>query len=90
MAAETTGLSSAALVGAGWMKRATYDEPRLSEIVDLYKELGFEVYIQPFNPLEETICAECLKVSPQKYKTVYTRKAANIEDLINEVCRDRI
>lgn len=72
-------MSSATLVGAGWEKRATYDEPRLSEIAELYKELGFEVYIQPFNPDEETHCAECLKFSPEKYKTVYTRKAVNIE-----------
>jgi hypothetical protein len=79
MAAETTGLSSAAPVGAGWKKCGTYDELRLSEIVDLYEDLGFEVYIQPFNPDEETGCAECLKVSPEKYKTVYTRKAADRE-----------
>lgn len=75
MTAETTGMSSAALVDAGWQKRATYDELRLAEIVEMYEDLGFEVYVQPFNPDEETGCAECLKVSPEKYKTVYTRKS---------------
>ena len=79
MAAKKTGMSSAALVGAGWEKRATYDEPRLSELVEMYKELGYEVCLQQFNPGEETGCAECLKVSPEKYKTVYTRKAVDIE-----------
>ena len=27
----------------GWTKRTTIDEPRLSELVELYEELGFEV-----------------------------------------------
>jgi NAD-dependent dihydropyrimidine dehydrogenase PreA subunit len=79
MAAETTVRTSAALTGEGWEKRATYDEPRLSELADMYKELGYEVYLQPFNPDEATGCAQCLKVSPEKYKTIYIRKAADRE-----------
>jgi len=79
MTAETTAMSSAALIAAGWEKRATYDEPRLSELAELYKELGFQVYMHPFNPDEETGCAECLKCAPEKYQTLYTRKAAGRE-----------
>ncbi len=62
------------LILEGWEKRATYDEPRLSEMVEMYKEIGFEVLMEPFSPEDEPGCAECMKDSPQQYKTVYTRK----------------
>jgi len=58
----------------GWEKRATIDEPRLSELVKMYEELGFEVIIEPFIPDEEPGCSECMKTSPQRYRTIYTRK----------------
>jgi hypothetical protein len=58
----------------GWEKATTYDEPRLSEMVELYKELGYEVHLEPLNPEEELDCAECMKLVPENYKTVYTRK----------------
>lgn len=61
---------------AGWEKRATYDEPRLSEMVEMYKEIGFEVLLEPFSSDEEPGCAECMKDSPQQYKTIYTRKTS--------------
>jgi len=58
----------------GWEKRATIDEPRLSELVKMYEELGFEVLLMPFAPDEEPGCSECMKTSPQRYRTIYTRK----------------
>jgi hypothetical protein len=61
------------LTSEGWEKRTTYDEPRLSEMVELYKELGFETHLEPLNPDEELECAECMKLAPQNYKTIYTR-----------------
>jgi hypothetical protein len=57
----------------GWQKTTTYDEPRLSEMAELYRELGMEVHLEPFHPDEETDCAECMKFAPQNYKTIYTR-----------------
>lgn len=45
------------LTSQGWEKRTTYDEPRLSEMVELYRELGFEVHLEPLNPAEELECA---------------------------------
>jgi len=62
------------LAREGWEKQMTYDDPRLSEIVRMYEELDFEVHLEPFHPHEEEGCAECMKASPEKYKTVYTRK----------------
>lgn len=39
------------LARAGWERKTTSDEPRLSEIVEMYKEIGFEVHLEPFNSL---------------------------------------
>lgn len=57
----------------GWVKRATYDEPRLTEMVELYKELGFDVHVEPFEPADESSCAECMKLAPNRFATIYTR-----------------
>jgi len=57
----------------GWEKRFTIDEPRLSEAVDQYKELGFEVLLESVDPSTEE-CTSCIAVDPKRYKTIYTRK----------------
>jgi len=58
----------------GWQRQATYDEPRLSEMAEIYEELGLEVHLEPFHPDEEPGCAACLASMPEQYKTIYTRK----------------
>ena len=60
----------------GWERQTTYDEPRLSEMVAMYEEIGFEVHLEPFNTDEEPGCTDCMKTSPEKYKIIYTRKKA--------------
>ena len=62
------------LVRAGWERQATYDDPRLSEMVEMYKEIGLEVHLEPFNPEDEEGCTGCMQLTPEKYKTIYTRK----------------
>ena len=62
------------LARQGWEKQSTNDEPRLSELVETYKEIGFEVLLEPFHPDEEPGCTECMKISPDNYKTIYIRK----------------
>lgn len=59
----------------GWEKRTTYDEPRLSELVEMYEEMGFEVILEPVRPEEEPGCSECMKTDLNRYKTIYVRKA---------------
>jgi uncharacterized protein (UPF0305 family) len=54
-----------------WERQATYDEPRLSEIADMYAEIGLEVHLEPFHPDEEP---GCMAITPEKFKTIYTRK----------------
>ena len=64
------------LAEKGWKKQTTHDEPRLSDIVEMYEEMNFEVHLEPFNADEEYGCIECMKAMPDKYKTIYTRKKA--------------
>jgi hypothetical protein len=35
----------------GWTRQFTVDEPRLSEAVEMYKSLGFEVHLEPMRKL---------------------------------------
>ena len=58
----------------GWTRQFTVDEPRLSEAVELYKSLGFEVRLEPVVPDENPEeCAACLEVMCARYKEIYTR-----------------
>ena len=57
----------------GWEKRFTIDEPRLSEMVEQYKELGFEVLLEPVD-LSTEECTSCMAVDPKRYKAIYTRQ----------------
>ncbi len=57
----------------GWEKRFTMDEPRISEMAEQYRELGFEVLIEPVDPSSEE-CLSCIASNPNRYKTLYTRK----------------
>ncbi|MCX7965612.1 MAG: hypothetical protein N2596_03185 [Syntrophorhabdaceae bacterium] len=70
------------LKAQGWEKRFIACEPRLSEIVELYKEIGFEVLLEPL-PSEDEIneeecsdkdCTVCFQVNREKYKIIYTRQ----------------
>ena len=62
------------LAHQGWQRQATYDEPRLSEMADIYKEIGLEVHLEPFDPDEAPGCTGCMAATPEFYKTIYTRK----------------
>jgi hypothetical protein len=59
----------------GWVKQFTADEPRLSEAVEEYRELGFEVHLEPLDPLEMAgECTSCLMASCDRYQVIYTRR----------------
>ncbi|MEN8247114.1 MAG: hypothetical protein ABFS43_19670, partial [Thermodesulfobacteriota bacterium] len=64
------------LIRAGWTKQSTHDEPRLSDVVEAYEEMDLEVHLEPFDPENEQGCTECMRVSPERYKTIYTRPLA--------------
>jgi hypothetical protein len=57
----------------GWEKRFTTDEPRLSEMIEQYKELGFEVLLESVDTSSEE-CTSCITAFSDRYKTIYTRQ----------------
>ena len=58
----------------GWIKRSSIGETRLSECVDLYKSLGYEVHLEPVNPNElDEECRRCYE-KDETVRTIYTRK----------------
>jgi len=65
------------LIKEGWQKQATYDDPRLSEMVKMYEEIGFEVHLEPFNAENESGCSGCMQLMPDLFKTLYTRRKAD-------------
>ena len=59
----------------GWQRQFTTEEPRLSESVELYKSLGFEVHLEPTTSEEiQGDCGVCFEGREDQYKTIYTRK----------------
>ena len=63
------------LENEGWTRQFITDEPRLSEAVKEYRELGFEVLMEPINPKEmDEECSSCLMASCDQYKIIYTRR----------------
>ena len=60
---------------SGWERMTTIDEPRLSELVELYEELGMDVLLRPVSAEElGQECAECVLAEPERYRTIYTRR----------------
>jgi hypothetical protein len=59
----------------GWERQFTTDEPRLSDAVELYLSLGYEVHLEPaaFNRKNET-CKACVEADCREYKTIYIRR----------------
>ena len=62
-----------AIDSEGWQRQSTYDEPRLSEMAEMYREIGLEVHIEPFHPEDEKGCVSCLTTVLDIYNTIYTR-----------------
>lgn len=71
-------MDEADLEAQGWTKQATYDEPRLGEMVATYRELGFEVRLEPAR-LDDGPCRTCLQVAPERFRTIYTRRRSPLE-----------
>ena len=67
------------LVNEGWEKRSVLDEPRLSEVVELYTELGYEVLLEAVD-LSGPECTRCFEENPDKFRVVYTRPAKPEDD----------
>ncbi len=72
------------LIKAGWEKRFVACEPRLSEMADMYREIGFEVHLEPLPSKEEREaegssckekeCTACFEVNTERYRIIFTRR----------------
>lgn len=63
----------------GWQKRFIGVGRRLFEMVEYYKELGFEVCLVPvdINALPNEACSECFLVQSDLFQEIYTRKRSS-------------
>lgn len=57
---------------AGYKRCFVAEEPRLSDMVEAYRELGLEVITVPVD-LEDCDCSECLRLAPERFRVIYTR-----------------
>lgn len=63
------------LIREGWERRFIAEEPRLSEMKELYESLGLDVRIEAAVPEEGQECSGCFDLPgfDERYKTLYTR-----------------
>lgn len=77
-----------ALIKVGWERRFIACEPRLSEMAEMYKEIGLEVHLEPLPAKEELEgegtescadkgCTACFDADSERYRIIFTRSAAN-------------
>lgn len=73
---QADGSLPGALFKEGWMRRFTAVGARLTEAVEVYRGLGFEVRLEPAEPgaeqlLDSAACGQCFVMSLAR--TIYTR-----------------
>lgn len=65
--------SEAELIADGWTRRFVGGPPRLNEMLQMYKELGFEIWLEPQTPDEfSEDCADCT-LALMLFRVIYTR-----------------
>lgn len=79
-----TGSHEAELLREGWEKQTTIGEPRLTEIADNYRSLGYEVLVERYRAAKEggdgcTTCFDAGDDLGQVHGTVYVRKPAGTD-----------
>lgn len=70
----------------GWTKQFVANEPRLSESAEMYKQLGFDVHLEPLpkepecescagteEQEEKSECRICFEGVEDQYKLIFTR-----------------
>ncbi|MBI5018100.1 MAG: hypothetical protein HZB55_21760 [Deltaproteobacteria bacterium] len=72
------------LCAEGWTRQNVASEPRLSEAVETYESLGFEVLLVPVlqecaSEGEAGRCTACFGAdeNPDRYQVIYTRRRAS-------------
>lgn len=64
----------------GWNRMFDAQEPRLSECIELYDSLGFEVHLEPVRPEDfNEECKACYEGDVEGFKTIYTRSKKRLK-----------
>jgi len=63
-----------------WQEVAIDGEAHLKRLVDMYKELGFEVRLEEAKPEEVEQCTQCLQESGEKIYQVYARRQQEAQE----------
>jgi hypothetical protein len=64
-------------IRAGWEHRFVADAERAREMVQLYRELGFEVAADPVHlDAGHGACTACFEQSDRGHRSIYTRRAS--------------
>ncbi len=64
-----------ARIAQGWQRRFITDVDRVDELAALYRDLGYEVSVDPVRPEELAgECDDCQLVLLRRFHTIYTRK----------------
>ncbi len=69
-------MTDADLERSGWQPCFVADEPRLSEAIETYREIGFEVLLQPVRT-DDGACTECMRCEPGRFQMIYVRRVAD-------------
>jgi len=69
------------LVSQGWERRFSAEDPRLTEMNEYYRSLGFETLVLDGVVGDEAACRSCFDAVgfEGRYKTLYTRGEATKE-----------
>jgi hypothetical protein len=76
------------LIKSGWERRFISCEPRLSEMVAMYEEIGLKVHLEPLPAKEEmeiegtktcndSGCTVCFDADRERYRIIFTKPAEN-------------
>ncbi len=66
---------------AGWRRLTTLAEPRLTEMAQNYRALGYEVEIRDVQEAQESDCTTCFDAGASMgrvYGTLYVRRASAV------------
>jgi hypothetical protein len=62
------------MVKVGWEEVAIDSGDHVQRMIEMYQELGFEIYLEEVKPEDVDRCAECYKATDEKLYRVYTRR----------------
>jgi hypothetical protein len=76
------------LLRDGWERRFIACEPRLSEMVEMYEEIGLKVHLEPLpareemekddaNACSDSGCTICFDAGRERYRIIFTKRAEN-------------